>query len=978
MDVYPSSSSHYLAGLTPSYPHYSQSPANMSSSSLFPGPVSSHGHTYHPHQQDPRTMSSSSSLSSSDLMMGSIPAPHEEEDQDLALLAGPSGSHSSSSSVEALTQGDSLSGGLSRPLTLQEQERLANLDRLKFFLATAPSAWSGSSTATDGQDSDMSGHPNAAHPALNRFLLPNQEYVTCVLWGGLYHITGTDIVRALVFRFEAFGRPVKNMKKFEEGVFSDLRNLKPGVDACLEEPKSPFLDLLFKYQCIRTQKKQKVFFWFSVPHDRLFLDALERDLKREKMGLEPTTVVAGEPALSFTYDPKRSLYEQFSKIQGSGDGDDEHGSDGAEMGSSKMGSGDAAHRRRREEGGSSSDERSGEDAPPPAKQSRSGPNAAFLSMFSIFEGSPTYKMRRRRQPKMSRKPSEESEAGSSAGSVGTRQSLDERQVAPSVGHKLGLSMSASDTFLAQASSSGSGRYSSSGVASSSAQLGFMGRANTQPQMGPSGKGLDLNFMAPSRTSAPGALFPSPVPNALPLASQQRSPQRLNTYPVYDSPSVSARSQGVSLPNQPYMMSAGQSELAPSSSASMSPAPGPGQKTKAFTCPLFSCGRLFKRMEHLKRHLRTHTMERPFQCSRCKKRFSRSDNLNQHMRIHARVGSSELAMGMPGTSMFVDDDADVESEEFDELEGDDSDFAAYVSDISAAGLGQAPRLVEVDGDVPEEGLLPRSNGDLYFAQGSDQFGRVTSQDAVFTNTGDSASSWGMQAGSNPGFASMNATSSPPQLMSKVSNPSLSTSAAQYASYPGGLSGYPTSLSAPSHKSVFDHASLYPQAMESSSGPGPIRRYRSVTPSVLQNADLIRRPMTATSMSDYGASSPAPRGYHPYAMAAGNHGHNGISSTRSSPAGYNIPLDHNVSMQQIPSSIPRAGIVSRPSSRSHGQEHQMDQSLDFSLGFDLSQADQNAGSFDGTTFGSDASFTSQPPFLTSAGYYMSQSEPQQTVM
>lgn len=44
-------------------------------------------------------------------------------------------------------------------------------------------------------------------------------------------------MRALVFRFEAFGRPVRNMKKFEEGVFSDLRNLKPGVDACLEEPK---------------------------------------------------------------------------------------------------------------------------------------------------------------------------------------------------------------------------------------------------------------------------------------------------------------------------------------------------------------------------------------------------------------------------------------------------------------------------------------------------------------------------------------------------------------------------------------------------------------------------------------------------------------------------------------------------------------------------------------------------------------------
>lgn len=44
-------------------------------------------------------------------------------------------------------------------------------------------------------------------------------------------------VRALSFRFEAFGRPVKATKKWEEGVFSDLRNLKPGQDACLEEPK---------------------------------------------------------------------------------------------------------------------------------------------------------------------------------------------------------------------------------------------------------------------------------------------------------------------------------------------------------------------------------------------------------------------------------------------------------------------------------------------------------------------------------------------------------------------------------------------------------------------------------------------------------------------------------------------------------------------------------------------------------------------
>ena len=131
----------------------------------------------------------------------------------------------------------------------------------------------------------------------------------------LFHISGTDIVRCLSFRFQAFGRPVKNSKKFEEGIFSDLRNLKSGTDASLEEPKSAFLDFMYKNNCIRTQKKQKVFYWYSVPHDRLFLDALERDLKREKMGQEATTMAVNEPALSFEFDSSQSLFEQLTKAQ---------------------------------------------------------------------------------------------------------------------------------------------------------------------------------------------------------------------------------------------------------------------------------------------------------------------------------------------------------------------------------------------------------------------------------------------------------------------------------------------------------------------------------------------------------------------------------------------------------------------------------------------------------------------------------------
>ncbi|PMD31024.1 hypothetical protein L207DRAFT_389917, partial [Hyaloscypha variabilis F] len=50
------------------------------------------------------------------------------------------------------------------------------------------------------------------------------------------------------------------------------------------------------------------------------------------------------------------------------------------------------------------------------------------------------------------------------------------------------------------------------------------------------------------------------------------------------------------------------------------------------CPF--CPRAFSKHEHLARHLRSHTKEKPFQCSICDKSFGRQDTLLRHTRSHS--------------------------------------------------------------------------------------------------------------------------------------------------------------------------------------------------------------------------------------------------------------------------------------------------------------------------------------------------------
>ncbi|KAJ1734367.1 hypothetical protein LPJ61_001117 [Coemansia biformis] len=57
--------------------------------------------------------------------------------------------------------------------------------------------------------------------------------------------------------------------------------------------------------------------------------------------------------------------------------------------------------------------------------------------------------------------------------------------------------------------------------------------------------------------------------------------------------------------------------------------------RQYRCGVHSCAVVFKRPEHLKRHMLTHTQLRPFRCDArgCGKRFSRRDNYTTHIKKH---------------------------------------------------------------------------------------------------------------------------------------------------------------------------------------------------------------------------------------------------------------------------------------------------------------------------------------------------------
>jgi uncharacterized Zn-finger protein len=135
----------------------------------------------------------------------------------------------------------------------------------------------------------------------------------------------------------------------------------------------------------------------------------------------------------------------------------------------------------------------------------------------------------------------------------------------------------------------------------------------------------------------------------------------------------------------------------------SPARPEMERQKPHTCE--ACSRPFARLEHLKRHLRTHTKEKPFLCPHCASCFARRDLLLRHQRkLHQSVATSKppgachkAISSKAGGSVGGTADSSRQSKETQT----DHDGSTYLSAINRSLCLRNAPLAMASGGYPEQ-------------------------------------------------------------------------------------------------------------------------------------------------------------------------------------------------------------------------------------------------------------------------------------